>query len=44
MELGHYQVARTSQVNYYYLYNILDVFSRYSVGWLIAERESASLA
>jgi putative transposase len=28
----------------YYLYNILDVFSRYSVGWLIAERESASLA
>ena len=27
---------------YYYLYNILDVFSRYSVGWLIAERESAS--
>ncbi len=29
---------------YYYLYNILDVFSRYSVGWLIAERESAQLA
>jgi putative transposase len=29
---------------YYYLYNILDVFSRYSVGWMIAERESASLA
>ena len=29
---------------YYYLYNILDVFSRYSVGWLLAERESASLA
>lgn len=29
---------------YYYLYNILDVFSRYSVGWLIAERESSSLA
>jgi putative transposase len=29
---------------YYYLYNILDVFSRYSVGWLIAERESAAMA
>ena len=29
---------------YYYLYNILDVFSRYSVGWMIAEQESASLA
>jgi putative transposase len=33
-----------TQWTYYYLYNILDVFSRYSVGWLIAERESASLA
>ena len=29
---------------YYYLYDIMDVFSRYVVGWLIAERESASLA
>jgi putative transposase len=29
---------------YYYLYNILDVFSRYSVGWMIAERETATLA
>ena len=24
---------------YYYLYNIMDVFSRYSVGWMVAERE-----
>ncbi len=30
--------------NYYYLYVILDVFSRYVVGWLIAEREAAALA
>jgi putative transposase len=29
---------------YYYLYVILDVFSRYAVGWLVAECESASLA
>jgi putative transposase len=29
---------------YYYLYSILDVFSRYVVGWLIAEHEAASLA
>ena len=29
---------------YYYLYTILDVFSRYVPGWLIAERESAALA
>ena len=29
---------------YYYLYTILDVFSRYVPGWLIAEVESATLA
>lgn len=29
---------------YYYLYVILDVFSRFVVGWLISERESANLA
>lgn len=29
---------------YYYLYVILDIFSRYVVGWMIAERESAALA
>lgn len=30
--------------SYYYLYVILDVFSRYVVGWLIAEQERAGLA
>ncbi len=29
---------------YYYLYVILDVYSRYVVGWMIAERESEALA
>ena len=29
---------------YFYLYVILDVFSRYVVGWLVAEHESAQLA
>lgn len=29
---------------YYYLYVIIDVYSRYVVGWMIAERESADLA
>ena len=29
---------------YYYLYVILDVFSRYVVGWMIAPREAAVLA
>lgn len=30
--------------HYYYLYVILDIFSRYVVGWLIAERECSYLA
>lgn len=30
--------------SYYYLYVILDVFSRYVVGWMAAYRESATLA
>jgi putative transposase len=29
---------------YFYLYVILDIFSRYVVAWMIAERESAELA
>jgi len=30
--------------NYFYLYVILDMFSRYVVGWMVAPRESAELA
>lgn len=29
---------------YFYLYVILDIYSRYVVGWMLAERESARLA
>lgn len=29
---------------YYYLYVMLDIYSRYVVGWLLAEREDAELA
>jgi transposase InsO family protein len=29
---------------YFYLYVVLDIFSRYVVGWMIAHRESATLA
>lgn len=29
---------------YFYMYVVLDVFSRYVVGWMIAHRESAALA
>lgn len=30
--------------SYFYLYVILDIFSRYVVGWMVATRESAALA
>ena len=30
--------------SYYYLYVILDIFSRYVVGWMLAHQESAALA
>lgn len=30
--------------SYFYLYVILDIYSRYAVGWMIAEGESAELA
>lgn len=33
-----------SKWTYYYLYVIVDVFSRYVVGWMISERETAELA
>jgi len=33
-----------SQWTYYYLFVMLDVFSRYGVGWMVAERETADLA
>ena len=29
---------------YFYLYVILDVYSRYAVGWMVAHREQAELA
>lgn len=29
---------------WYYLYVILDIYSRYAVGWMVASRESAALA
>ena len=29
---------------YFYLYVLLDIFSRYVVGWMLAERESSALA
>jgi len=30
--------------SYFYLYSIIDIFSRYTVGWMVATRESKQLA
>jgi len=38
------QLLGPAKWTYYYLYVMLDIFSRYIVGWLIADRESGSLA
>jgi putative transposase len=38
------KLAGPTKWTYFYLYVILDVFSRYVVGWMVAERESSVLA
>jgi putative transposase len=38
------KLLSTAKWTYFYLYVILDVFSRYVAGWMIAHRESAELA
>jgi len=44
VELGYNQATRSREMTYFYLYVILDVFSRYVTGWMVAYRESAELA
>jgi putative transposase len=44
VELGHHETAGPNRGEYYDLYVILDIFSRYVVGWLVAPIESAELA
>jgi len=46
-ELWSWDITRLlgpTKWTYYYLYVLLDVFSRYVVGWLLAQRESTALA
>jgi len=46
-ELWSWDITRLlgpTKWTYYYLYVLLDVFSRYVVGWLLAQRELARLA
>ena len=38
------RVLGPAKWTYYYLYVMVDIFSRYVVGWLIADRESGALA
>jgi putative transposase len=38
------KLAGPEKWTYFYLYVILDIFSRYVVGWMVAHRESAELA
>ena len=38
------EVAAKGKWTYSYLYVILDVFSRYVVGWMVAHRETKQLA
>jgi len=42
--VGHTKLLGPAKWTYYYLYVILDVFSRYAVGWTVQHRESAELA
>ncbi len=44
LELGHHQAARPEKWTYFYLYVILDVFSRYVVGWMVAQESAGKLA
>ena len=38
------KLAGPARWTYYYPYTILDIFSRYAVGWMVAHHESAALA
>ena len=40
----HPKIKGPAKWTYYYLYVIIDIFSRYVVGWMIAHREQAALA
>jgi len=42
--VGHHQAQRSRTWTYYYLYVILDIYSRCVVGWMLADCESADLA
>lgn len=38
------KLAGANKGEFYFLYSVIDLFNRYVVGWMVAERESAELA
>ena len=42
--LGHHPAPGAQKLDVFYLYVLLDIFSRYVVGWMVADRENAALA
>jgi len=38
------KLAGPAKWTYYYLYSIIDIYSRYTVGWMVATKESKDLA
>ena len=44
LDLGHHAPTRSAEVGDLPLYVVLDLFSRYVVAWMVASRESATLA
>jgi putative transposase len=42
--VGYHQLLGPAKWTYYYLYVIIDIYSRYVVGWLLGENEAAGLA
>ena len=44
MVLGHHSTAGTDTLELLLPLRLVDIFSRYVVGWMVAERENAALA
>ena len=42
--MGHHEAPRPAKWTYFYVYVILDIFSRYVVGWMVAGRENSAHA
>ena len=39
-----WDITNSTKWTYFYLYVVLDIFSRYAVGWMVADRENSALA